>query len=56
LLSPGNASLKAIGELYSREFNKISIPEKMKSKMKDLKKESFSLFNEYAKQDAVITL
>ena len=56
LLSPGNASLKAIGELYSREFNKISIPDKMKSKMKVLKKESFSLFSEYAKQDAVITL
>ena len=56
ILSPGNASLKSIGELYNSEFNKISIPEKMKSRMKDLKKESKELFIEYAKQDAVITL
>ena len=56
LLSPGNASLKSIGELYNSEFNKISIPEKMKSRMKKLKKKSRDLFIEYAKQDAVITL
>jgi len=56
ILSPGNASLKSIGELYNSEFNKISIPEKMKNRMKDLKKNSRDLFIEYAKQDAVITL
>lgn len=56
LLSPGNASLKAIGELYEKDLEKVDIPLGMKSNMSVFKKEQYEMFKVYAIQDSVIAL
>jgi len=56
LLSPGGASLSSIGELYTKEFNKVEISPFFKSRMKVFKKEQPVEFKRYAIQDSLITL
>lgn len=57
LLAPtGNRSLEAIGSLYGSIFSKISLTSEEKQNMHLLLKRDRKLFQEYAIQDALITL
>jgi len=56
LLSPVGASLSSIGALYNSEFQKIHVPQNLKSDMRLLKKLELELFKAYAMQDSKITL
>jgi hypothetical protein len=56
LSPPGSQSLKAVGDIYGKGYEKKDIGNYRSGKMKDLLKENKELFDEYALQDAVITL
>jgi len=56
LSPPGSKSLKAVGDIYGKGYEKKDIGNYRSGKMRDLLKENKELFDEYALQDAVITL
>ena len=55
LLTPGAASLKAVGDLY-KDLNKIDLPSDYKSSMEEFMEREPDLFKEYALRDAQIAL
>lgn len=57
LLAPaGKKSLESLGEMHGGDFTKVKIPIKHKSDMLGFKNEDPKMFEEYAMQDAVVTL